>query len=181
MEENILEVYRAATESERAEGLDWYSAARTFATGLADRYGITLDAAAGIVAALSPRRPWADNMAAADTLCRTGDVGGLSLFVNRAKAIRDGAAPLDVLRGPKVRAFYAAIMGDGDAVCIDRHAFDVAYGAATDDKTRKQLDRVGEYARFADAYRAAAETAGTTAAAMQATTWVVWRNRKAAA
>jgi hypothetical protein len=174
----IIAIYRAATAAQLAEGTDWYSAARTFSIGLAERYGLTLEQAAGIVAAISPRLPWDRNMAYADLLMRTGDCP--TLKGNKAKAVRilSGERPLDVLGGAKVRAFYLAILGDPDAVVVDRHAFDVAYGAVTDDRTRKALDRVGGYDGYANAYRAAATALGTTAVVVQAVTWVVWRASK---
>ena len=174
---NIVSVYNAASETEREEGAEWYSAALTFARGLSERYGVDVTAAAGIIAALSPRLPWDRNMLYADTLCATGDAPVLGGSKDKARRIWFGEPPLDVLSGDKVSNFYRCIMGDPDAVVVDRHAFDVAYGSVTDDRTRKALDRVGEYEAYANAYRAAAAILGLSAAVVQATAWVTWRNR----
>lgn len=188
-----MAVYGRASDDEIAEGIDWYSAARTFALGLASRYDLTAEAAAGVIAAISPRLRWDLNMAYADSLVKTGNAP--LLFTNKAKAlaILAGEDPTTVLAcpactrgetshectGPKVRAFFACIIDpSSDAVCVDRHAFDVAYGRVTDEKTRKALDRKGGYDRIASAYRAAAVKLGLVPSVLQAITWVVWRNEK---
>jgi hypothetical protein len=38
---------------------------------------------------------------------------------SKACTIRDGADPARVLRGPKITAFWSAILGDQDAVVLD--------------------------------------------------------------
>jgi hypothetical protein len=197
MRENILAVYSRATDAERSEGVAWYEAAHTFAVGLSERYGITLEQAAGVIAAISPRMPWAENMRKADELCRTGEAGMLKVNKARALAILAGESPDTALAcatckrgshakhtcsGEKVRNFYRCILDPSDAysVCVDRHAYDVAKGKVGDDVSRKALDRVGAYREIADAYRQAAVVLGISPATVQAVTWVRWRNEKAA-
>ena len=184
---NILDVFNRATDSEREEGASWYSAARTFAIGLSERYGIALDAACGVIAALSPQLSWSMNMRYADQICATGDAPVLGLSKSKALRILSGESVESVLAcpvckrstrkhvcsGEKVRNFYRCIADPScDAVCIDRHAFDIASGEVTDDKSRKALDKVGVYQSVADAYRAAAVVLGISAATVQAITWV---------
>jgi hypothetical protein len=77
-----------------------------------------------------------------------------------------------------VRAFYLSILSPEDysvSPVIDRHAFDIAVGKKTDDKTRGILSRKGIYESFAEVYREAAKIAGIGSAQMQAITWVEWR------
>jgi len=175
--ENILSVYRRATLDDINEGMDWYSDAHEFARTLDSN----IQRSAGIIAALSPMSGWANNKAKARQFyVQDGDGTGIGLFRNVRKAVRiyRGEAPLDVLGGEKVRAFYQTIVdpeGDHNPV-IDRHAFDIAMGRVTSDKERSTLSRKGEYARFADAYRVAAKSLDIGTAQLQAITWVTWRN-----
>jgi len=180
MVDNILAVYGEATDEDLAAGREWYNVAHTYAVGLSHQYyGVTVEQAAGVIAALSPRLPWDRNMAYAERLIRTGDTPVLNGNKDKARRILRGEAPLDVLGGRKVRAFYATILDRyTQEVVIDRHAFDVAYGEVTDEHTRKMLDRVGMYDRFSDAYRRAAYLSGVSVSVLQATTWVTWRRLK---
>ena len=61
----------------------------------------------------------------------TGTLGnvGLKSNVDKALAILNGAAPLDILGGDKVRTFYGNIVNPwGEGVTIDRHAYDIVTG-----------------------------------------------------
>jgi hypothetical protein len=174
---NIIKIYNAATEDHIREGLSWYRDAHALASELDPS---DPDRAAGVIAALSPRESWTRNVYLATLLYeRNGDLqdGTLTSNLDKARRIFNGEAPLDVLGGDKVRAFYTLISDpdNADAVCVDRHAFDVAVGRKTDDKTRQALGRKGAYDRFARAYRRAAEVLGVTPAQVQAVTWVAWR------
>lgn len=177
---NVLAVYNGASANAIREGLSWYLDAHNVSRTLASQYGLTVSQVAGIIAALSPMNGWENNKRkAAQLLSQNGDGTGCGLKNNVAKAVRiyNGEAPLDVLGGDKVRAFYATILdpfGDIDPV-IDRHAFDIAVGERTDEKRRGALSRKGVYAEFANVYREAAKVAGIGSAQMQAVTWVAWR------
>lgn len=177
--ENILLTYLAASDAEVAEGIAWYPDAACFSETLAGDYW---HRAAGVIAALSPMQDWDVNMAMADRLYAQNGNGagcGLSRNVAKAERIYHGEDAFDVLGGNKVRAFYACIIEpEGESVCVDRHAFDVAVGRVTDDSTRTQLARKGEYERFSDTYREAAALVGLPVPTLQAITWVAWRNRK---
>lgn len=180
--ENVLGVYNNSTAANLREGLSWYLDAHNFAKIL-DPFNVPR--AAGIIAALSPMNGWENNKNKAALLYRqNGDGTNVGLKTNVAKAIRiyTGENPEDVLKGDKVTAFYRTILdpfGDIEPV-IDRHAFDIAVGQVTDDKTRGMLSRKGVYSQFATVYREAAKIAGIGAAQMQAVTWVTWRELKAA-
>lgn len=176
--ESILRVYREATPEQIAEGVDWYSRTHTAARALdADN----VQRAAGILAALSPQCPWSRNLDLANRVYAEGFASGtLGNSCRAADAIFNGADPLDVLRGPKVRAFFATILDPTDphAVVIDRHAFAIAIGRTADDKDLKVLARKGGYERFAQAYRDAASVLGVAPSTVQAVTWVVWRQTR---
>ena len=179
----ILEVWQQATIAELDEGLNWYADANAFA--------MTLDPerperAAGVIAALSPLKAWTDNCRLAALAFEQGFASGV-MRANGAKAdaILSGAHPLEVLKGNKVCNFYKAIENPEhpDAVCIDRHAFDIAVGRVTNDQSRSALSRKGVYERFGAAYKRAARIIAlndhaVSPSQLQAVTWVTWRRLK---
>jgi len=179
----IGDVLALATRAEVSEGTAWYSAARTFCSGLR-RYGVTLDQAAGVVAVLSPLLSWPQNMVYAERVVSGRSmVGAGVLAANLAKAgrIMAGEDVWSVVRPPagrprsgqKVRAFLACILTGGDTpvVCLDRHA----YALATGRTDVRALDRSGVYERLAAAYRDAGYLAGLRGSEVQAVTWLTWR------
>jgi hypothetical protein len=158
--------------------MSWYPDAQAFAVSLDP---LRWHRAAGVIAALSPMNGWTNNKRkAAQLYAQGGNGAGCGLYRNVAKAERiyAGEDAFDVLGGDKVRAFYQTIVEpssmDVDPV-IDRHAFDIAVGQRTNDAARQVLGRKGEYARFADTYREAAHYLAIPPAALQAITWVHWR------
>ncbi len=177
---NIVECWERAPESVHADGSTWYQRAHGIAASLDSD---APERAAGVLAALSPQTSWDHNVKLARRLYATGQASGHTrLFCSRAHAIyRDGCAPLSVLGGNKVRAFYVLLADPSDAttVCVDRHAVAVALGRTLDKRQRKVLERVGVYDYVADAYRAAALILGIPAHVVQATTWLQWRRETA--
>lgn len=176
---NVLSVYGMASADHMREGLSWYLDAHNVA--------VTLDPdspsrAAGVIAAMSPMMGWETNKRAAFLAYDRGTADGLGLSRNVAKANRilAGEKPLDVLGGDKVRAFYATILDPhGFPIpVIDRHAFDIAVGKVTDEKSRSTLSRKGVYAAFGEVYIQAAKVVGVSSSQMQAITWVAWREFK---
>ncbi|HEY0110695.1 MAG TPA: hypothetical protein VGB67_13745 [Fibrella sp.] len=176
-ERNVLAVYRRAGSDAIAQGMEWYRKAYELAVELDPANPAR---AAGIIAVFSPQKLWSTNMKLARDIYSTGIASGHTPANNaKAQRIFDGAAPLDVLGGNKVRAFYQGIMNEPAArVCIDRHAFDIAVGRVTDDKTREVLGRKGVYDAFTKVYVRAAKRLGITATELQAATWVQWRIEK---
>lgn len=172
--DNILTAYRAASDSDIEDGMHWYESAMSFAQTLTPDSPAT---GAGIIAALSPMTSWPENMKKASMLVDTGSTYGLPANVAKAQRILNGEAPLDVLRGLKVRAFYLNIMGinSHEAVTIDRHAIDVAHGRVMSDKERAPWFGKRKNAELVNAYLSGAETIGITGAQLQAIVWVYWR------
>jgi hypothetical protein len=175
----ILETYRRATDSQVRRGIEWYADAHSIALAL-DPSNVAR--AAGILAALSPRTFWLVNVKLAARVYAEGFASGcLTHSARCADAIFGGAHPLDVLHGPKTRAFYATILNPADltSVVIDRHAMSVALGRSSTDKDVNALSRKGAYEAYADAYRSAARIAGIAPSTMQAIVWLVWRETEA--
>jgi hypothetical protein len=98
---------------------DWYRTARRDCRALAREAGVTLAVAAGVVAAYSPNMLWSANLTVARRALG-GNARGMRHNVAKVLRIIAGERPLDVLRGPKVTRFYRALMGDKNAVVLDR-------------------------------------------------------------
>ena len=176
---NILAVYAQSTVEERTVGREWYADAHRLAVVLAHtpdhRPIVTVAQAAGVIAALSPLTPWHRNKELATRAVSDGEASGtLGNSVRAANRILAGEDPLSVLKSDKVRNFYLSIMGSTEAVCIDRHAWEVFAGIRYADKDRPAVNR-GRYRLAADAYREAAEGLNLTPTQLQATTWLTWR------
>lgn len=178
---NIIRTYKAASDAERAEGVEWYAQAFRLALEVDPEHPTR---AAGIIAALSPLTPWDRNVFLVRETYRTNGLQGGTLGKNRDKANRilQGEDPLLVLKGAKVRAFFAGIVSSGASsdVCVDRHAYDLAVGKRYGKNERPGLSSKDGYARIADAYCRAAKRLGVGPQELQAITWVAWRNMAAA-
>jgi len=123
---NIKAVYNLATVKEREDGRLWYPQALQIARGLAARYYVSTECAAGVLAALSPRNKWTRNCVDAEALISTFKADSESAVglkvctfgANKAKALRiltenpiKSERVLEILSGPKLREFYSCIMG----------------------------------------------------------------------
>lgn len=192
MRANIVSAFLA---SDQTSGADWYSVANGIAADMADRHGVSIDAVCGILAALSAGTDWDRNIALAETMLATNDCKHKSgNAIEKARKIRNGADPADVLGGRKVRSFYANIVRpfSPGPVTIDRHAFRVArFGTdaphvlKSTDAEAKVLEKAGVYITYAAAYRgAAAELSARLGReilphAVQSVTWVWLRSQGA--
>lgn len=166
-----------ATADDLAAGLEWYDRARRIADAMAVEYGIPARQCAGVIAALSPRCQWATNVEGARRMIAAASAGSsepvaAGTLSNRAKAwaIANGADPDAVLGGQKVRAFFANIMGDTDAVTVDVWAARAAEGR---DNPNAPVKR--RYRLCAETYRRAARRHGLTPRDAQAAVWTIYR------
>jgi hypothetical protein len=187
---NILAVFFKATDLETINGAEWYPAANHAARIMATRYNVTLEIAAGVIAALSPNNRWERNLTDADFMIRAYSAGGHdaadSIKVGtynankiKALAILSGDNCLQILGGLKVRAFYDCILA-GDSVCVDGHAYAIWTGGyIPTTKTPKITPKL--YESISADYRLAAATINSilqaeySAAQIQAITWLTWR------
>ncbi len=170
---NIIAVFNRATEDQKQRGANWYQSAHELAAFLADG---DVKRGAGVIAALSANKAWYLNQRLARRAFE-GDVSGHTADnLRKVRAIMEGTDPEDVLpMAMKTGNFYRCILdpSDQEAVCIDRHAHDIAVGAPWGDRERG-LGAKGRYAVLSLAYRNAAAKLGVTPSVLQATTWVVW-------
>lgn len=192
----ILRVWARATPADVEAGATWYGAdASAIVDSVAHAGGISRAHAAAVLSHLSPRTTWSRNVAAAHAVARahaTGEdrtlagqnVGAIRANISRACAALDSTDPLETLNGPKTAAFARNLLGDRDAVTVDvwaaRIALSPKWRRGQDDNAETVLGRAGVYGALAHAYRVAARRAGVDATTVQATTWVVVRNGRAA-
>ena len=96
-----------------------------------------------------------------------------------AESIHNGAPPHDVLRGPKVNAFWRNLSGEYDHVTIDVWAARAALTIASKPLIIASIDGVSRaaYSVLADAYRYVANKVGEHPAATQAIVWCAIRGR----
>lgn len=192
MVRRITRQYRASTADHLAAGLGWYAECLRVCRAIARTYGVSVELVVGVLAAKSPRCRFSTNVVFAERIVAAavrGDTecprSGLRETSGQAWRIAQGEAPLSVLRGQKVRAFYANILGDVDAVTVDVWAHAVALGAWKTDPRTGQRVPAGDgrmtprqYRAIADAYRRAARILGVTPRECQAACWVAARGTK---
>lgn len=170
---NIITQYGRASLSQRIAGEAWYTTANQLAEMLTDgnaRQG------AGVLAALSANKSWKENQKIATRAFASGKATGhVKDAIRKATRIMNGEDPLNVLpMHSKTGNFFLCIAEPEHptAVCIDRHAHDVAVGEVYGN-TERGLGSKGRYNLIAGAYREAARRLGVLPSIVQAVTWVV--------
>jgi hypothetical protein len=185
----------AATASESAA---WYPMAHNFAVKLAETYGVSVEVAAGVIAAVSPRMPWLRNKSVAESVIRDAakyaemdaiDAAkemnlGLSANIGMAIRIVRAGTVSGILTGIKRQSFYNNIVSPFgiDSVTVDTWMMAAYCEVTGQDKAmalkfiranEKALSGTGAgYFAIAEAVRVAAKTLGMTANAVQAVYWV---------
>lgn len=175
----VTALVRTGTPDQIQRGLCWYVEAHGHASELAAEFGYTTEAAAGVIAALSPQTGWWQNLMLARQACELGELiqGHTGDAMRKVNAILadPNTQPLDVLGGLKVRSFYRNIVSGGydvEYVTIDRHAFDIATGVRLNGASLTPR----RYEETAEVYRRAAKILGMTPAQAQAAAWVIHRD-----
>lgn len=184
--DRLLSIYYSATPSQRYDGLTWYTEAREFIKVVAKKFELPTAIVAGVVAVTSPRKGWGANKDIAYQLCEMytqhateEDVLSIkgAFRTNLAKAwnilrMTEADNVYDYVRGPKVTAFYANLLGIDSALTLDTHALR-AWAGHTDriSWSKKELTQAETD------YRNAASRTDVTVAQFQAIIWVVWRER----
>lgn len=170
---NIIRVYNQADADQKRRGQEWYRTAHELADFLSEG---DVQRGAGVIAALSANKAWDLNQRLAHDAFNGNVHGHTSANLAKVAKIMAGVDPTEVLpMSAKTGNFYRCILDpdDAEAVCIDRHAHDVAVGRPFGDADRG-LSAKGRYAVLSLAYRNAAAKLGISPSVLQATTWVVW-------
>ena len=176
MADNVLDRWHRADAKTRRYGAAWYNDARA----LADSLGFGRLVGSAVVAILSPRRSWADNVALALAVGRGEAVATMGDQVRKLARLSDGEHPDEVVGGRKVRSFWQNIAdASSDAVTCDvwalRAALDGPIGSDDGPAVRRLFGTDFGYGMVADAYRMAAASVGVAPHVMQATVWIVER------
>lgn len=184
--DRLLTLYNETSQSERAEGRQWYPNALATAARIArPEHGISIRRAAAIIAVLSPQTRWRQNVAGAARLIDAAAAGttptGLPGYpTNHAKALNIaqgaafGAGVGDAFGGeaPKVRAFYRNIVGGyiySRCVTLDVWAMRAATGKDG------PPPRGARYAKGEGWYQTAAVAVGERPCDFQAIIWLAMR------
>lgn len=181
----VTAIIRNGTPAQLHSGRTWYATAHGIGSEFAAEYGVTVECALGVIAALSPQLGWWQNVMLARQALDAGIMaqGHTHDNMRKVNAILAGAEPLDVLGGLKVRSFYRNMRSGGfdvEHVTVDRHAFDIATGVRLNGASLTP----NRYAETAETYKRAAvilqgEGFGNggpfTPAMAQATAWVIHR------
>jgi hypothetical protein len=194
---SILAVFFSASQAEVSHGADWYRQAFDKCCFIGSACGVQVRKVVGVLAALSPNNRWERNLADTETMCKLYGSGGdpseatVATFganKQKASAILNGADPLNVLGGLKVRAFFECVMGDfldndniEPPVCVDGHAYAIWLGQRV---PTTQTPKISEklYSKIAEDYRIATAQINVITGRnlmpcqVQAITWVAWRN-----
>ena len=179
----LVRLYRATNESLRVAGAEWYASARDIMVDAAHANGIRLDAACGVLAAISPGLRWSVNVRCAlDIIAHAPHHGPVPTYsyrnVVKALNILNGETPESILGGPKVTAFYRLVLSGGNAtdVCVDGHAANIARGLFTAIRGENATRNTPKQLRtIAQAYRNAARILGVAPHVLQATLWISHR------
>lgn len=174
----LVKVYRQAENMPEAEA--WYGNAYQVARTLAAGTQYTTRQCAAVIAVLSPRVSWANNVIAARSVVEAHAAGvnvesvtcaAFGRNVREAYRILDGQ---QFVGGPKTGQFYRAIMGDAQAVTLDIWAW---RGATGQDMPASVT--VAARAAVDTAYRQAARRLNVSPRDMQSIVWCAVRGTHA--
>jgi len=187
-QKHIQAILDLASAGEQSEGLTWYKRANVAAVRLADQYEISVETAAGVIAALSPRNKWSRNLVDAENLIAAFVAAGpeaceeikvCTFGANKRKAVdiliwsAGEEVAKEILSGPKLVEFFSCIIGQDD-VCIDGHAYSIWFG---DRVTLAKVPSIGKKLReeIKKDYLAVAKKNNLKGYEVQAITWVAHR------
>ena len=172
----LLSHFDAAPESRRDRGRRWYAAAAREVRSIAAETGTTFRRAAAVLAITSPDAQLRTNLAWTRAACANGgETAGRYPNGQRPKVrgALTAPRPSEFVKGPKVSAFYRAILGDPEAVVLDRWACYAAGGSRAKTPSRTEAREI------ADAYREAASIVGEHVRDLQAIVWLQVRETTA--
>ena len=170
--ERLLSLYEAASPGVRRRGRAWYPEANRQLREIAARNECPTSHAVAVFSIVSPAVQLSTALRWTDEILAGVREGGRFPNVQGPKIVAACSTRYPVRRvtGPKVNAFYRALMGDVNALVLDRWAIH----AAGYPKPRSEVPRTLRMELEA-AYRAAAAACGETVRAFQAITWIVAR------
>lgn len=172
--ERLIECYLQASPSVRRRGRSWYPQARRLCLYMANEHDRPLSQVAAVLAITSIDAQIVTNVRWTDEVLRGERKAGRypTKQAPRIELALSTRYPGRFVNGPKCSAFYRAIMGDTNALVLDRWAA----RAAGYDQSHKRRDLNKTVRRELEAaYREAARICGETVRAFQAIVWIVAR------
>lgn len=185
----VLQAYENASSEDKFHGMVWYDDALLACEDLTADIPYGVEQIAGVMATVSPGMVWDENETAPKRIIDlhwngipTGEWTGFSTYPhNLEKAERILDEDLSAIKGDKVTNFYRAIMGDTQAVTVDRWMVrivmdDPRYGTAgggTKDKATMSSSKT--YYAIAEAITESARLIGINPRELQAITWTYYR------
>lgn len=170
----LLDLYAAADTDVRKRGRSWYPQTQKLLRELADKHERPLSQVVAVFAITSVAVQLQTNLRWTDEVLAGVRTGGR--FPNVQGPLVAGALstrrPSRFVRGPKTSAFYRAIMGDKNAVVLDRWAARAAGFPVNDEKHEIPVTVRRE---MAAAYTEAAKACRENVRDFQAIVWIVKR------
>jgi len=146
----------------------WYQEAHELCCHWSQETGYSVPQVASVVAVLSPMCSWSQNLRWAHSLLHNNNAPCLGLQANHDKALRilAGEPIHTVLKGEKVKSFYACILRPHcSSVVIDRHMLKIV-------KWPKDTVTRNQYHKLANIFRYRANLVGMPVPEYQALTWL---------
>ena len=178
---NILEMYERSDSLDHEQGLTWYAEAFRLCGIFSREYGQSVEVVVAVMAALSPRNKWSQNVKDVVSILAavnaghpadTVKVGTTNTFRDRAYEIA-ATGKIGLLRGSKVWTFWKNIIDHDhtDLVTVDVWAYRVAVG------NLKAAPKINDtvYNDIERQYQEAARKVGLRPLELQAITWVAAR------
>jgi hypothetical protein len=170
----LVALYESANPDAVKRGRKWYRTARRECESIARDTGYSVAQVAAVMAITSPDAQLRTNIDWTREACESRGSSKVGRYPSAMMpkvraALADARRPGQYATGPKVSAFYRGIMGDREALVVDRWAaFAAGYprSAKLTTKARREIER---------AYRIAAERVGESLRDFQAIVWIAVR------
>lgn len=175
-ENTYRQIVKSAKASQIEQATQWYADAEAVAHEIVDIYktrgmDVSLEQAASIVSAFSPRQRWSTNVRQALRFAH-GDDTMRCLPNNLKMAQRALEIGFDALNGKKTNSFARNIAGDENAITID--IWMMRSAGLTKDSPNKT-----DYTQLSEAVEKIAQETAMTPRTIQALIWVVYRGSAA--
>ena len=175
-ENTYRQIVKSAKASQVEQATQWYADAEAVAHEIVDIYktrgmDVSLEQAASIVSAFSPRQRWSTNVRQALRFAH-GDDTMRCLPNNLKMAQRALEIGFDALNGKKTNSFARNIAGDENAITID--IWMMRSAGLTKDSPNKT-----DYSQLSEAIEKIAMETAMTPRTVQALVWIVYRGSAA--
>lgn len=175
--QNILRMYSKSSVKELKEGMSWYENANSFCLYLSNKYSISKEQAASVIAHLSPRNRWERNKIDAEALIAAEK--DKRFLVKTATFSKNKYMAIEVLddkrdsmpKGRKTGSFYQNILGHDHVVTVDSHAYCVAKGVREIGPVINKMN----YLSIETSYIEAASLLSIKPYQLQACTWLTFK------